>query len=90
MDEQLGLNQSVGAGPLQTAPWNQLHALPPRITSQTAPRAPLNVVVDSLAGQMFNQRYSSMHLSARGCCAYEQALDLGVLAVSDVSACVAA
>ena len=62
MATQLGLDQSVGAGPLQTAPWNQLHALPPRITSQTAPQAPLYVEVDSLAGRMFNQRYSNMHL----------------------------
>lgn len=63
MAERLGLNQTVGAGPLQTAPWNQLHA--PRITSQTAPQAPLKVDVDSLAGQMINYRYSNMHLSQR-------------------------
>lgn len=68
MAKQLGLNQSVGAGPLQTAPWNQLHALLPRITSQTAPLAPLNVETDSLAGQMFNHRYSNMHLSQRLLC----------------------
>ncbi|KAA6424772.1 MAG: hypothetical protein FRX49_05439 [Trebouxia sp. A1-2] len=43
MARQLGLDQSVGVGPLQTAPWNQLHTLPPRVTSQTAPLAPLNV-----------------------------------------------
>lgn len=71
MAKQLGLNQSVGAGPLQTAPWNQLHALLPRIASQTAPLVPLKVEVDSLAGLMFNHRYSNMRLN--GCCAHEQA-----------------
>ncbi|DBA80469.1 TPA: hypothetical protein ACH3X2_007399 [Trebouxia sp. C0005] len=65
MARQLGLDQSVGVGPLQTAPWNQLHTLPPRVTSQTAPLAPLNVEVDSLAGQMFNHRPEASHKRQR-------------------------
>ncbi|KAL0040981.1 hypothetical protein WJX77_001111 [Trebouxia sp. C0004] len=65
MAKQLGLNQSVGAGPLQTAPWNQLHARLPKLPSQTAPLAPLNVEVDSLAGQMFNHRSEASHKRRR-------------------------
>ncbi len=88
MAKQLGLDQSVGAGPLQTAPWNQLHARLPSLPSQTAALAPLNVEVDSLAGQMFNYRYSNMHPIAA--VHMNKHLEPGVLPVYDVSPYVAA
>ncbi len=54
--DTLGLNKPLGPGPLQTAPWNQLHALLPRLPSLDDASAPLAVDTDSLAGRMFNDR----------------------------------
>ena len=57
--QSLGLDKVLGPGPLQTAPWNQLHALLPQLLPLDNTPAPVDVETDTLAAQMFNKRYCS-------------------------------